>query len=107
MSGFALSEFNNVLPEMEGAFEESWTLGGTAWPAISIDRLSATSQVIKGGQLLDVNTTIFIRETIYLASGVKKGDKVDVRDQTLMVLLIEDDGDASRAIHCGPYQLDF
>lgn len=105
MSDF-YDNFNAALPDMEAAFGESWTLGSSTFPAISIDKLGVGSKVMKGGQFIDANTTIFVRLDVFNGSGVKKGSIVNVRGTDLAVLEIDSDGDDSRTLVCGPASLD-
>lgn len=106
MAGYALDEFNQVLPDMEAAFTEDWVFGSSTFPAIAIERSVAGSKVMSGGQLKDVHTEIFIREDVYQSSAVKKGSIISARGLQLAVLEINQDGDASRMLMCGPAGID-
>ena len=101
MSEF-FDSFNGSLPEMESEFGEDWVLNGSTFPAIAIDKLSVGSKVMHGGQLVDANVAIFVRFDIFNGSGVKKGDVVTAREQDVIVLQVESDGDDSRTLICGP-----
>ncbi len=105
-AGYAFDEINNVLPEMAAAFTEDWILDSMTWPAISIEKLAVGSKVMKGGQLIDANTVIFVSEDIFQSSAVKKGNLITARGTELAVLEIDQDGDASRSLVCGPAQID-
>lgn len=105
-----MSEFfdslNAALPEMESNFTEDWILNNSSYPAIAIDKLAVGSKVMRGGNLIDANTVIFIRLDIFNGSQVKKGNKITVRGTDLTVLEIDSDGDDSRSLICGPAQID-
>lgn len=106
MAGYALDSFNRVLPKMEAAFTEDWTFGSSTFPAIAIERSVSGSKVMSGGQLKDVHIEIFIREDVFQSSGVKKGSIISARGLQFAVLEIDQEGDASRTLMCGPAQLD-
>lgn len=106
MAGYALDEFNQVLPDMEAAFTEDWTFGSSTFPAISIDRSKDGHKVMSGGELQDTSTEIFIREDVFQSSGVQKGSIIGARGMRLSVLEVAQDGDASRTLICGPAQID-
>ncbi len=104
--GYIFSEINSVLPEMASAFTEDWILGDVTWPAIAIEKLTVGSKVMKGGQLIDANTVIFVSQDVFTSSGVQKGNIVTARGIELAVLEIDQDGDDSRSLVCGPAQID-
>lgn len=98
--------FNAALPAMEAEFGENWIFKGRTYPAISIDHESDSSRAMKGGEFLDSNTTIYVRKAIFLSSQIKEGDSITARGQEFAVLAIEQDGDDSRGLVCGPSQID-
>lgn len=97
-------QFNFGLDDAESAFEgETWTFNGRAWPAISIDdvRLARVAGGV-AGPLGEANVTLYVRQHVYVASGVLRGSKIIVRGQSVRVMSIGDDGDDGKTLICGP-----
>lgn len=99
-------EFNTALPEFEANFKEYWTFNGNVFPAIAIDHEAVSSKVMMGGQYIDATTQVFVREDVFISSGVKKGNTISARSQNYTVLSIDRDGDDSRTLILGSPQLD-
>lgn len=102
MPGTFFDAWNSTLPDLEGSFEEDWTLNGSVWPSIAIDTLVSDHHIIKGGTMMDANVRIIVRTDVYTASGVKIGDFVSARGVDMSVAEISSDGDASMTLICGP-----
>jgi hypothetical protein len=84
------------------AFGVPWTLNGTEYAAISADKLKVSERAMPGGKFREATLTIYVSLAVFGISGVKKGSTVICFGETVRVLEIEDDGDASRTLICGP-----
>ena len=101
--------FNASNEEAERNMGEPWKLLasgsdtlGTEYPAIAIEKLTASSRLAIGGKHLDVGTTILIRRSIAVLSGVAEDRLILARGELLRVREIERDGDDSITLLCGP-----
>jgi hypothetical protein len=91
---------------MEANFQEYWTFNGNTYPAIAIDHEVVSSKVMMGGQYIEASTQVFVREEVFVSSGVQKGNTITARSQNFTVLSTEQEGDASRILVLGSPQLD-
>jgi len=106
VAGLFFDAFNSVLPDLEISFGEPWSFKGATYPAIAIDRSVDSSKEMKGGNL-DVSTTsIYVRLSVFNQAGCKEGDIVSCRGKDFAILSIDSEGDDSRELVCGPYQID-
>ena len=105
MSEF-FDNFNSALLEMEAEFGETWIYNGVSYPAIAIDHEADTTKVMKGGSYQDVNTTIYVRKSVFESSGVKQDYTITARGQDFSILAIEQEGDDCRTLICGSPQID-
>lgn len=106
MSTEFFDSFNAALPDLEASFQEYWTFNGNTYPAIAVDQSSINMKVMRGGQYVDANTHLFVREGVFLNSGVKEGSTISVRSQLFTVNTINRDGDDSRTLILSSPQLD-
>ena len=106
MAGEFFTSFNAVLPSMEAMFGEEWIHDGITYPAIAIDHETDSTKVMKGGSYQDVTTTIYVRKSVFLASGVKQDDNITARGQDFCVLQFDHDGDDSVTMLCASPQVD-
>lgn len=105
MSEF-FDSFNGALPDMESNFSEKWTYNGSTFPAIAIDKLTVADKAARGGKFIEATTQIFVREKVFTASGVSKSAIISARGQDFSIIEIDQEGDASRTLICGPAGID-
>lgn len=98
--------FNGAIPELEASFGEKWTFNGATFPAIAIDKLTVADKAARGGKFVDATTQIFVREKVFTSSGVMKGELISARGQEFSVIEVDQEGDASRILICGPPGID-
>jgi len=106
VAGLFFDSFNAVLPDFEASFGEPWSFKGATYPAIAISRLVDSSKEMKGGTL-DVSTvSIYVRLSVFNQAGCDEGDIVSARGKDFIILSVDSEGDDSRELVCGPYQID-
>lgn len=106
MSTEFFDAFNAALPDMEANFQEDWVFNGNTYPAIAIDHEVVSSKVMMGGKHIEATTQVFVREAVFISSGVQKGSTITARSQNYTILSIERDGDDSRTLILGSPQID-
>src|SRR4051812_23467265 len=109
MDNAFFSAFNASNAEAERVMGEPWKLlangsdaHGTEYPAIAVEKLTATSRLALGGKFGDVSTTLELRKSVAERSGVAKDRLIVVRGEVLRVREIDSDGDDSLTLLCGP-----
>jgi hypothetical protein len=106
VAGLFFDSFNSVLPDLEASFGEPWSFKGATYPAIAISRLVDSSKEMKGGNY-DVSTvSIYVRLSVFNQAGCDEGDIVSARGKDFIILSVDSEGDDSRELVCGPYQID-
>jgi hypothetical protein len=101
-----LDSFNAALPDLEAQFTEDWIFKGVTYPAIAIDREVDASRQMKGGEFDESTISIYVRLAVFLQAGCNEGDIVSARGKDFAILSIDNDGDDSRELVCGPAQID-
>ena len=89
----------------EKIFGEDWQLNGRSWPSIRVEPLTAETKLTLGTQFRDAHTRIEVRRMIFEQSGVKEGDLVTIRGETLRFEGIESDVTDSVMMILGPAAL--
>jgi hypothetical protein len=97
-----IDSFNKGLDDVERVTSGMFTVDGTEYRAISIDKLSMADRAMPGGKFEDVHTVMHIRVYIAQRAGLKNGTRLSAYDEQLRVIAIEKDGDDSWTVLCGP-----
>lgn len=105
-----MSEFDDGMNEGNAAMQTS--CGATfelakngnpgTYQAVSIDNLKIEATLAPGGMKNDSEVVMWVKNTVIASSGLVDGSVVVVRGKRLRVTGIENDGDDTRMVTCGP-----
>jgi len=105
MSAFTNS-FNQANDAFEGMCAETFELIRLGIPgtytAVSIDDLNIANAIIPGGSGSENQVNVFIKDAVVDAAGIVEGTVLAVRGKRVRVASINEDGDNTQLLVCGP-----
>lgn len=98
-----MTAWNPSLDEGERVMGARFLFAGTPYPAISVEPVTFEQRATPGGRFNSANVTVLVRRAIAAAGGFAVVGKIlTVRDQNVRVQEVDDDGDDSLLLICGP-----
>jgi len=87
---------------MKSIMGENFTVDGKEFEAIDIGEIKKGERVMAGGLYRPGSLTILVSAAVLAAAGLKLHALLTARDVPLRVAEIEDEGDGTHLLTCGP-----